>query len=399
MDALAQVFDTAVDLYMQQDLLEDAIHKYANARNQAARTMMLCLCDLEDQVVIRATAHDMVPLRDVQYTRDFVISCTFPHLADEDVATIATPYSPCIACLGLDVKQHSTLDCPRYRSRTLPPDVHTLTDLMRANVFTPTAARSWCIIADHLFLTSHPIMNHYPTDLTLVYFRTKRIALENVTWWFVVHGGRVDGAYYDLQWATEQSLHTGTALVTSYTSREEARASLDRMRVEGIPFIDQTSLVGARAPLQERDDYPPRPLTPYPAARLGTTLAERPTTPINDSPMGVNENIPPWNWTVDDDFEIAHDSVSTPPPIVPPPLTAEERGWIAHRLLTDSPTQEESIEQRADRYCRQLIASEPRLSSGGSETGDVLSTGTEEVIARLTYHRDGMTTFRGVEGS
>ncbi|KZT74180.1 hypothetical protein DAEQUDRAFT_761614 [Daedalea quercina L-15889] len=370
MDTLAQVFDAAVNLYTQQDLLEDAIHEYANARNQAARMMMLHLRDLEDQ-----------------YTHDFVISRTFPHLADEDVATIATPYSPCIACLGLDVKQHSTLDCPHYRcprclhhqpghtermcsaneveAHTLPPDVRTLADLMRANVFTPTTARSWRIVADHLFLASRPIMNHYPTDLTPVYFHTK-----------------VDGAYYDLQRATEQSLHTGTALATSYTLREEARASLDRMRVEGIPFINQTSLVGARAPLQERGDYAPRPLTPYPAARLGTTLAERPTTPIDDSPTGI-----------------AHDSVSPPPPIVPPPLTAEERGWIAHRLLTDSPTQEESIEQRADRYCRQLIASEPHPSSGGSETGDILSTGTEEVVAHLMYHRDGTTTFRGVEGS
>ncbi|KZT64093.1 hypothetical protein DAEQUDRAFT_770019 [Daedalea quercina L-15889] len=224
-------------------------------------------------------------------------------------------------------------------ARTLPPDVHTLANLMRANIFTPTAARSWRIVADHLFLASRPIMNHYPTDLTPVYFRTKRIALENVTRWFVVHGGRVNG------------------------------------------------------------DYPPRPLTPYPAARLGTTLAERPTTPIDNSPTGVDENIPPWNWMVDDDFEIAPNSASTPPPVVPPPLTAEERGWIAHRLLTDSPTQEESIEQHADRYRRQLIASDPRPSSGGSETGDVLSTGTEEVVARLTYHRNGTTTFRGVEGS
>ncbi|KZT63573.1 hypothetical protein DAEQUDRAFT_770494 [Daedalea quercina L-15889] len=194
---------------------------------------------------------------------------------------------------------------------------------MRANVFTPAAARSWRIVADHLFLASRPIMNHYPTNLTPVYFRTKRITLENVTRWFVVHGGRVDGAYYDLQRATEQSLHTGTALVTSYTSQEEAQASLNRMRVEGIPFIDQTSLVGARAPLQERGDYPPRPLTPYPTARLGTTLAERPTTPINDSPMGVDENIPPWNWTVDDDFEIAHDSASTPPPVKNPSSNAQ----------------------------------------------------------------------------
>ncbi|KZT63018.1 hypothetical protein DAEQUDRAFT_771047 [Daedalea quercina L-15889] len=225
MDTLAQVFDVAVDLYTQQDLLEDAIHEYANTRNQAARTMMLHLRDLEDQVVIRAMAHDMVPLHDIQYTRDFVISHTFPHLADEDIATIATPYSPCIACLGLDVEQHSTLDCPRYRcprcfrqACTLPPDVHTLADLMRANIFTPTTARSWCIVADHLFLASRPIMNHYPTDLIPVYFRTKRIALENMTQWFVVHGGRVDGAYYDLQQATEQSLHMGMALVTSYTS-------------------------------------------------------------------------------------------------------------------------------------------------------------------------------------
>ncbi|KZT64373.1 hypothetical protein DAEQUDRAFT_769726 [Daedalea quercina L-15889] len=198
MDALAQVFDAAVDLYTQQDLLEDAIHEYANARNQATRTMMLRLRDLEDQVVIRATAHDMVPLRNVQYTHDFVISRTFPHLANEDA-----------------------------EARTLPPDVRTLADLMRANVFTPTATRSWRIVADHLFLASCPIMNHYPTNLTPVYFRMKRITLENVTRWFVVHGGRVDGAYYDLQQATEQSLHTGTALVTSYTSREEARASLD----------------------------------------------------------------------------------------------------------------------------------------------------------------------------
>ncbi|KZT64034.1 hypothetical protein DAEQUDRAFT_770040 [Daedalea quercina L-15889] len=176
MDALTQVFDTAVDLYTQQDLLEDAIHEYANARNQAARMMMLRLWDLEDQVVVRATAHDMVPLRNVQYTRDFVISRTFPHLANEDVATVATPYSPCIACLGLDVEQHSTLDCPHYRCPRCfcqQPDVHTLTDLMRANIFTPTAARSWRIVADHLFLASCPIMNLYPTDLTPVYFCTK----------------------------------------------------------------------------------------------------------------------------------------------------------------------------------------------------------------------------------
>ncbi|KZT63756.1 hypothetical protein DAEQUDRAFT_770328 [Daedalea quercina L-15889] len=265
---------------------------------------------------------------------------------------------------------------------TLPPDVRTLADLMRANIFTPTAAHSWCIVADHLFLASHPIMNLYPTDLTLVYFRMK-----------------IDGAYYDLQQATEQSLHTGMALVTSYASREEARASLDQMRVEGTPFIDQTSLVGARAPLQERGDYPPRPLTPYPAARLRTTLAERPMTPIGDSPTSVDENIPPWDWTVNDDFETAHDSASTPPPIVPPPLTAEERGWIAHRLLTDSPTQEESIKQRADRYHRQLLTSEPRPSSGGSETGDLLTTGTDKVVAHLTYHHNGTTTFRGVKGS
>ncbi|KZT70057.1 hypothetical protein DAEQUDRAFT_765081 [Daedalea quercina L-15889] len=267
-------------------------------------------------------------------------------------------------------------------ARTLPPDVRTLADLMRANVFTPTAARSWRIVTDHLFLASRPIMNHYPTDPDPS---------------LLPHKANCPGERNPV--ATEQSLHTGTALVTSYTSREEARASLDRMRVEGIPFIDQTSLVGARAPLQERGDYPPRPLTPYPAARLGMMLAECPTTPIDNSPTGVDENIPPWNWTVDDDFEIAPDSASTPPPVVPPPLTAEERGWIAHRLLTDSPTQEESIEQRADRYRRQLLASEPRLSSGGSETGDVLSTGTEEVVARLMYHRDGTTTFRGVEGS
>ncbi|KZT68738.1 hypothetical protein DAEQUDRAFT_766150 [Daedalea quercina L-15889] len=233
MDALAQVFDVAVDLYTQQDLLEDAIHEYANARNQATRTMMLRLRDLEDQVVVQATTHDMVPLHNIQYTRDFVISHTFPHLADED----------------------------------------------------------------------------------------------------------------------------------------------------------------------EQGDYPPRPLTPYPAARLGTTLAEHPTTPIGDSPTGVDENILPWDWTVNDDFEIAHDSASTPPPNVPPPLTAEEQGWIAHWLLTGSPTQEESVEQCADRYRQQLLASEPHPSSGGSETGDILSTGTEEVVAHLTYHRDGMTTFRGVEGS
>ncbi|KZT63680.1 hypothetical protein DAEQUDRAFT_770396 [Daedalea quercina L-15889] len=370
MDTLAQVFDAAVDLYTQQDLLEDAIHEYANARNQAARTMMLRLQDLEDQVVIRATAHDMVPLRNVQYTRNFVISRTFPHLADED----------CFRRQPSHTEQMCSTN--EAEARTLPPDVRTLADLMRANIFTPTAARSWRIVADHLFLASRPIMNHYPTDLTPVYFRTK-----------------VDGAYYDLQQATEQPLHTGTALVTSYASREEAQASLDRMRVEGTPFIDQTSLVGARAPLQERGDYPPRPLTPYPATRRGTTLAERPTTPIGDSPTGVDENIPPWDWTVNNDFETAHDSASTPPPVVPPPLTAEERGWIAHRLLTDSPTQEESIEQRADRYHRQLLASEPHPSSGGSETGDVLSTGTEEVVTRLTYHRDGTTTFRGVEGS
>ncbi|KZT68110.1 hypothetical protein DAEQUDRAFT_766679 [Daedalea quercina L-15889] len=135
---------------------------------------------------------------------------------------------------------------------TLPPDVRTLTDLMRANIFTPTAARSWCIVANHLFLASRPIMNHYPTDLIPVYFRTKRIALENVTQWFVVHGGRDD------------------------------------------------------------------------TARLGTTLAEHPMTPIRDSPTGVDENIPLWNWTVNDNFKIAHGSASTPLPIVPPPLTAEE---------------------------------------------------------------------------
>ncbi|KZT63851.1 hypothetical protein DAEQUDRAFT_770220 [Daedalea quercina L-15889] len=309
MDALAQVFNAAIDLYTQQDLLEDAIHEYANARNQAAKMMMLHLRDLEDQVVVRATAHDMVPLHDIQYTRDFVISRTFPHLTDEDVATIATPYSPCIACLGLDVKQRSTLDCPRclchqpghteqmcsaneVEAHTLPLDVRTLANLMRANILTPTAACSWHIVADHLFLASRPIMNHYPTNLTPVYFRTK-----------------VD---------------------------------------EGTPFIDQTSLVGARAPLQERGDYPPQPLTPYPAAHLRTTLAERPMTPIGDSPTGVNENIPPWNWTVNDDFEIAHDSVLAPPPIVPPPLTAEERGWITHQLLTGSLNPEESVEQRAD---------------------------------------------------
>ncbi|KZT64635.1 hypothetical protein DAEQUDRAFT_769555 [Daedalea quercina L-15889] len=180
----------------------------------------------------------MVPLCDVQYTRDFVISHTFPHLTDEDIATIATPYSPCITCLGLDTEQHSTLDCPHYRcprclhrqpghtkrmcsankveAHTLPPDVCTLANLMRANIFTPTAARSWRIVADHLFLTSRPIMNHYPTDLTPVYFRTK------------------------------------------------------------------------------------------------------------DSLTGANENIPPWNWMVNGDFEIAQDSASTPLPIVPPPLTTEE---------------------------------------------------------------------------
>ncbi|KZT63055.1 hypothetical protein DAEQUDRAFT_770982 [Daedalea quercina L-15889] len=314
MDALAQVSDVAINLYMQQDLLEDAIHEYANVRDQATRMMMLRLRDLEDQVVIQATAHDMVPLHNVQYT-----SCT------------------------------------------LPPDIHTLADLMRANIFTPTAARSWRIVADHLFLASRPIMNHYPTDLILVYFCTKQITLENVTRWFVVHGGRVDGAYYDLQQATEQSLHMGMAL--------------------------------------EQGDYPLRPLTPYPAACLRTTLTEHPTTLIGDSPTGVDKNIPPWNWMVDDNFELTHGSASTPPPIVPPPLTTEERGWIAHRLLTNSPNQEESVKQCADRYHRQLLTSEPCPSSGGSETGNVLSTGTEEVIARLTYHRDGTTTFRGVEGS
>ncbi|KZT74554.1 hypothetical protein DAEQUDRAFT_761392 [Daedalea quercina L-15889] len=265
---------------------------------------------------------------------------------------------------------------------TLPPDVHTLANLMRANIFTPTAARSWRIVADHLFLASQPIMNHYPTDLILVYFCTK-----------------VDGAYYNLQWATEQSLHTGMALVTSYASREEAQASLNQMRVEGTPFINQTLLVGARAPLQEQGDYPPRPLTPYPATCLGTTLSEHLTTPIRDSPTGIDENIPPWNWMVDDDFETAHSLASTPPPIVPPPLTTEERGWIAHRLLTDSLNPEESVKQCADQYRRQLLTSEPRPSSGRSETGDVLSPETEEVVARLTYHCNGTTTFRGVKGS
>ncbi|KZT67510.1 hypothetical protein DAEQUDRAFT_767059 [Daedalea quercina L-15889] len=164
MDALTQVFDAAVNLYTQQDLLKDAIHEYANVRNQAARTMMLHLRNLEDQVVIRAMAHDMVPLHDVQYTHDFVISRTFPHLTDED----------------------------------------------------------------------------------------------------------------------------------------------------------------------EQGDYPPRPLTPYPTARLGTTLAEHPTTPIGDSPTGVDKNIQPWDWTVNDNFKIAHNSASTPPPTVPPPLTAEEQGWFTH---------------------------------------------------------------------
>ncbi|KZT64648.1 hypothetical protein DAEQUDRAFT_769504 [Daedalea quercina L-15889] len=196
---------------------------------------------------------------------------------------------------------------------TLPPDVCTLTDLMRGNIFTPPATCSWRIVADHLFLASWPIMNHYPTDLTPVYFHTKQIALENITRWFVVHGGRVDGVYYDLQQATEQSFHMGTALVTSYASQEEAQASLDRMRVEGIPFIDQTL-----------------PLTPYPAAHLRMTLAECPMTPIEDSPMGVDKNIPPWNWTVDDNFETAHNPLLTPLPIVAPPLTAKEQGWIAH---------------------------------------------------------------------
>ncbi|KZT63436.1 hypothetical protein DAEQUDRAFT_770616 [Daedalea quercina L-15889] len=91
-------------------------------------------------------------------------------------------------------------------------------------------------------------MNYYPTDLTPVYFRMKRIALENVTRWFVVHGGRVDGAYYDLQRATEQSLHTGTALVTSYTSlpwselelhcKNEVTIPLDRSLRTPLPVLE-----------------------------------------------------------------------------------------------------------------------------------------------------------------
>ncbi|KZT63051.1 hypothetical protein DAEQUDRAFT_770987 [Daedalea quercina L-15889] len=91
-------------------------------------------------------------------------------------------------------------------AHTLPPDIHTLADLMRVNIFTPTATCSWCIIANHLCLASWPIMNHYPTDLIPVYFHTKWIIRENITQWFMVHGGRVDR----------------TALVTSYASREEA---------------------------------------------------------------------------------------------------------------------------------------------------------------------------------
>ncbi|KZT67512.1 hypothetical protein DAEQUDRAFT_767065 [Daedalea quercina L-15889] len=296
MDALTQVFDAAIDLYTQQDLLEDAIHEYASTRNQAARTMMLRLCDLEDQVVIRATAHDMVPLHNVQYTRDFVISCTFPHLADEDVATIATPYSPASLASG-----------------STPP---------------PTWAHQMNVLHQR--------------------------------------GG---------------SPHPTSGCPHPRQSHEGKHLHPDRCM------------------LLERGDYPPRPLTPYPAAHLGTTLAERPMTPIGDSPTGVDENIPPWNWTVNDDFETAHDSASTPLPIVPPPLTTEERRWITHQLLTDSPNPEESVEQHADRYCQQLLTSEPRPSSGGSETGDILSPETEEVVARLTYHCDGTTMFRGVEGS
>ncbi|TFY52714.1 hypothetical protein EVJ58_g9859, partial [Rhodofomes roseus] len=115
MDTLTDLYEAAADVWVQQDLLEDAIHLFISRRDASARRLLQHFKELEDYSAVKQAARHLIPINDITYSRDFIVTPTFPNVDARDLARMITNYSPCIVCQGTDADYHRTIDCSHYR--------------------------------------------------------------------------------------------------------------------------------------------------------------------------------------------------------------------------------------------------------------------------------------------
>lgn len=393
MDALADLYSCAADIWIQQDLLEDAIHQYAAQRDASARRLMRRFRDLEEFPEVKSVARSLISSGDVHYTRDFVVRPTFADIDARDFARTVTNYSPCIICHGTEAEYHRSIDCPHYRcprchrrqpghvearcaveeleAHTFPPDVRSLTDLVKGGVFTQQVARMWLLSADYLYVGNYTTIASRPTDLLPPLFRAKRIELENAHRWYVVRNGRIDGAYANQAKVSALSMHVEGALISIYDTRHEAHLAIAGGGENDPPFIDETELVGARPPPHERhENTGQRPPTPHPGRSHGSVPLD-PSSPAYSELSDASGN--------DENDE------NEPPPVVPPPIPPPSyepvEGMMSRvplRQLTLTPTSS--------------FQPSPSPSPVLSVVRDIVHATTGEVVGRLHRHTDGTTT-------
>ncbi|TFY69249.1 hypothetical protein EVJ58_g531 [Rhodofomes roseus] len=80
LDSLVDLYNATADDWVQQNLMEDAVHLYAERRNALARRLMCRFKDLEDHPAIKSVARSLIPVNDIQYTCNFVVSPTFTNI-------------------------------------------------------------------------------------------------------------------------------------------------------------------------------------------------------------------------------------------------------------------------------------------------------------------------------
>ncbi|KAH9916929.1 uncharacterized protein B0H18DRAFT_958598 [Fomitopsis serialis] len=301
MDTLADLYASAAEVWIQQDLIKDTIYMYAQQRDAAARRLMRRFKDLEAFPAMKMIARNMVPFSDVQYTRDFVVAPTFSNIDARDFARMVTNYTPCTVCQGTDTPYHRTIDCPRYRcprcnhrqpghtestcaanepeAPTLPPDIRSLTNLMKGGIFTQPIPLMWLLSVNNLYAGCYSQIARRPIEMLPPLFKAKRIELENAHTWYVVSNSRIDGAYASNAKVSALAMHMDGALI--------------RLRADGIPFIDETELYGGRPPVNEcHENTGERPPTPHPRRPFGAIPQSPESTHLGLSDTGndTNEN-------------------------------------------------------------------------------------------------------------
>ncbi|TFY56683.1 hypothetical protein EVJ58_g7484 [Rhodofomes roseus] len=411
--------------WVQQDLLEDAIHLFISRRDASARRLLRRFKELEDYSAVKQAARHLIPINDITYSRDFIVTPTFPNVDARDLARMITNYSPCIVCQGTDADYHRTIDCSHYRcprcnrrqpghtealcsaseaeAPTFPPDLRSLNDLMRGGIFTQSVAHRWLMEANHIYSALSGLITSRPTEFLPPTLRGKRIGFEQANRWYVVRNGRIDGIFVSLTRATVLAMHVEAAMISVYESREEARRAGDSMHDEDHPFLDETYLIGARPPRSERRaNTGVRPPTPHPRPYLGGILTSPGLTDVDlDSPVDddgrrnlvIQTLEPSFGLLEENDENVPVRSIPTreapprPPHLIRPepvrqPLAdfTQDLEQVPLRQLATTPTSS--------------FQPSPTIASPVSGTFELQHTDTGEVDAVIHRHRDGSTTIQ-----